>query len=57
MNSSVPMPWITRHISGLMRWLQPAQDLHELARHVEAEMPGLAAELRVVALHRPEAPE
>ena len=57
MNSSLPLPWITRPIKGLVRWLQPPQNLNELARRVEPELPGLAAELRIVALHRREAPE
>lgn len=61
MNSSLPLPWFQRAITGLLssfsRWLQPAQDLHELARRVEAEMPGVAAELRIIAQHRREAPE
>lgn len=53
------LPMATR----LLRWWQQprpgrtAQDLHLLARQVEREMPGLAAELRIIAMHRPEAPE
>ncbi len=34
-----------------------AQGLLALARSVEREMPDLAAELRVIAMHRPDAPD
>ncbi|HEV7913790.1 MAG TPA: hypothetical protein VGP22_08475 [Albitalea sp.] len=47
--------WIARACGAVPSMATPAsdQDLLLLARRVEHEMPALAAELRIIAMHQP----